>query len=439
MLDVLFECLLVLALLMANGVFAMSEMAIVSSRRARLQQRAFDGHKGARAALDLATNPGDFLSTVQIGITLIGIGVGAYSGRSIGLELSAWMNTIPLLAPYREPLALGVTIVAITLVSLVVGELVPKRLALSAPEAIAAAVAGPMRILARITSPAVWLLGASTSLILKLMRVRPPADAPVTEDEIKIMVEQATNAGVLEPAEQDIVKNVFRLGDTRVGGLMTPRSDIVWLDTARPLAENMARVAESHHSYFPVCQGSLDVVLGLASVKDLWAAADAHQPVDLGARLIKPLYVPESMTGLNLLELFKQARKHLALVVDEYGSIQGVVTVIDVLEAMVGDLPGVEEHDEEMIVRRADGSMLLDGLVPVGRFKEVFRIKALPNEDRGYYQTLGGFLMTQLGRMPRTTDSFEWGGFRFEVVDMDGNRVDKVMVTPLKKPDPRAS
>lgn len=439
MLDVLFECLLILALLAANGVFAMSEMAIVSSRRARLQQRMVEGRKGARAALELASNPGDFLSTVQIGITLIGIGVGAYSGRSISLELATWLDAVPILSGYHEPLALGITIVAITIISLVVGELVPKRLALSAPESIASAVAGPMRMLSRISSPAVWLLSVGTSALLRLLRIRPPVDAPVTEDEIKIMVEQATKAGMIEPAEQDIVKNVFRLGDTRVGGLMTTRGEIIWLDTARPLSESQKNMTESHHSYFPVCRGSLDTILGMISVKDLWAMAEAHTPMDLASRLIKPLYVPESMTGLGLLELFKQSRKHIALVVDEYGSIQGIVTVIDVLEAIVGDLPSLEEHEDEMIVKRADGSMLLDGLVPVGRFKEVFRLKSLPDEDRGFYQTLGGFLMVRLGRLPRTSDRFEWGGYCFEVVDMDGNRVDKVMVTPLKRPDSRGS
>lgn len=429
----IFECLVIFLLLVANGVFAMAEMAIVSARRARLQQRAAEGHRGARVALELAAAPGDLLSTVQIGITLIGIVAGAFGGAGISRVLAAWFATIPALAAYGEPLAFGLTVLVITFFSLVIGELVPKRVALSAPEAIASFMAAPMRLLSRVASPAVAVLGWCTDGLMRLMGIRAGGEAPVTEEEIKIMVEQASQAGMIEPAEHDIVKNVFRFGDLRAGAIMTPRGDVVWLDAARPASENLPRIASSHHSYFPVCQGSLDVVLGMASVKQLWADASAGQPLDITKALVRPLFVPETMPALGLLELFKQTRKHIALVVDEYGGTQGVVSLIDVLEAIVGDLPTPEAHGDEMIVRRADGSLLLDGLVPVDRFKDVFRLKALPGEDRGHFQTMGGFMMAQLARVPKVADSFEWNGYKFEVVDMDGNRVDKLMVTPLKK------
>lgn len=433
MTELLTEIGFIVALLLANGVFAMSEMAIVSARRARLQQRAAEGHAGARIALDLSAAPAELLSTVQIGITLIGIVAGAFGGASLSKLLAPWFEAIPAVAPYSEPLAFGLVVVAITFLSLVIGELVPKRIALSAPERIASLVAAPMRGLSRLASPVVKMLGFATELILRILRVKPMDDTPVSEEEIKIMVEQATKAGVLEMAEHDIVKNVFRFGDLRVSAIMTPRSEIVWLDASKPLEENLPRVAASHHSYFPVCQGSQDAVLGMISVKALWACAEAGKKPDLTDALLKPLYVPQSMPGLRLLEVFKQTRRHIALVIDEYGGVQGIVTLIDVLEALVGDIPTAEGPRDEMIVKRQDGSWLLDGLVPVGRFKEIFKLKTLPGEGRNYFHTLGGFVMMHLGRIPSVADRFEWDGYTFEVVDMDGNRVDKVLVTPRDK------
>ncbi len=424
------EILTILVLIIVNGVFSMSEMAIVSARKVRLQHQANQGDTKARAALELAEAPNRFLSTVQVGISLIGILTGAFGGATLADKLASYLRLIPGLAAYSHPIAFAIVVLTITYLSLIIGELVPKRLALNNPERIAANVAIPMRMVEAIASPVVHLLSASTDLVLRVLGIGPSTEPQVTEEEIKVLIEQGTEAGTFEEAEQDMLERVFRLGDRPVNALMTPRPDIVWLDLEDSAEENRQKMMESAHSRFPVCQGGLDNVLGVLHVTDLLGRSLSGQPLDLTVSLRQPVFVPESTRGLKVLELFKQTGIHMALVVDEYGVVQGVVTLNDILVEIVGDVSSADELENPQAVQREDGSWLLDGMLPVDEFFELFDIEELPGEHRGSYQTLGGFVMTHLGRIPAAAEHFEWEGMRFEVMDMDGNRVDKVLVMP---------
>ncbi|MBW4684820.1 MAG: hemolysin family protein [Komarekiella atlantica HA4396-MV6] len=424
------EILIVLVLIIANGIFSMSEMAVVSARKVRLQQLANQGDAKARAALKLAESPNQFLSTVQVGITLIGILTGAFGGATIANRLVVYVRLVPFLAPYSEPISFGIVVLIITYLSLIVGELVPKRLALNNPERIAAIVAIPMRALAAIASPMVYLLSASTDMVLRVLGITPSTEPQVTEEEIKILIEQGTEAGTFEEAEQDMVERVFRLGDRPVSYLMTPRPDIVWLDLDDSPEENRHKMVDSAYSRYPVCQGGLDNVLGIIPVTDLLARSFRGEPLDLTVGLRQPVFVPESTRGLKVLELFKQTITHMAVVVDEYGVIQGLVTLNDIMSEIVGDVPSTDGQDQPQAVQREDGSWLLDGMLPVEEFLELFGMEEWESEERGSYQTLGGFVITHLGRIPAAADHFEWQGMRVEVMDMDGNRVDKVLVVP---------
>ncbi|MFW9260377.1 hemolysin family protein [Nostoc sp. CALU 546] len=428
--SITFEILIILVLIIANGLFSMSEMAIVSARKVRLQQLANQGDVKAKAALKLAESPNHFLSTVQVGISLIGILTGAFGGATIASRLAVYVKLVPLLAPYSEPLSFGIVVLIITYLSLIVGELVPKRLALNNPERIASIVAIPMRALSAIASPMVYLLSASTDLILRLLGITASTEPQVTEEEIKILIEQGTEAGTFEEAEQDMVERVFRLGDRPVNYLMTPRPDIVWLDLDDSPEENRQKMVDSAYSRYPVCQGGLDNVLGVIPVTDLLARSFRGEPLDLTIGLRQPVFVPESTRGLKVLELFKQTITHMALVVDEYGVIQGLVTLNDIMSEIVGDVPSTDGQDQPQAVQREDGSWLLDGMLPVEEFLELFGMEEWESDERGSYQTLGGFVITHLGRIPAAADHFEWQGMRIEVMDMDGNRVDKVLVVP---------
>ncbi|MEH2339322.1 hemolysin family protein [Nostoc sp.] len=428
--SITFEILIILVLIIANGVFSMSEMAIVSARKVRLQQLANQGDPKAKAALKLAESPNHFLSTVQVGISLIGILTGAFGGATIATRVAVNVKHVPLLAPYSDPLSFGIVVLIITYFSLIVGELVPKRLALNNPERIASIVAIPMQALAAIASPVVYLLSASTDLILRVMGITASTEPQVTEEEIKILIEQGTEAGTFEEAEQDMVERVFRLGDRPVSYLMTPRPDIVWLDLEDSAEENRQKMVDSAYSRYPVCQGGLDNVLGVIPVTDLLARSFRGEPLDLTVGLRQPVFVPESTRGLKVLELFKQTITHMALVVDEYGVIQGLVTLNDIMSEIVGDVPSTDGQDQPQAVQREDGSWLLDGMLPVEDFLELFGMEEWQSEERGSYQTLGGFVITNLGRIPAAADYFEWQSMRIEVMDMDGNRVDKVLVVP---------
>jgi putative hemolysin len=426
----MFEVLVIFLLILLNGVFAMSEMAVVSARKSRLHQWAEAGNAKARIALELANAPNQFLSTVQVGITLIGILAGAFGGATIAKELASWLGDIPLFAPYSQTLSLAIVVASTTYVSLIVGELVPKRLALNSPERFATAIARPMRAVSRFAHPVVHFLGLSTDLVLRILGIKPSTEPPVTEEEIRALIEQGARAGEFEEAERQMVERVFRLGDRRVAAVMTPRPEIIWLDRDASPEEIRNIITQSAHSRFLVAQGSLDNVLGVVHAKDLLVHCLGEQAVDLTTALQQPLFVPESMRALKVLELFKQSRTHIALAVDEYGGIQGLVTPNDILEAIVGDLPEPGEVVEPLAVQREDGTWLLDGMLPVDEFKALFHLGPLPGEDQDVYHTVAGFVIMQLGRIPTTADHFDWEGLRIEVVDMDGNRVDKLLVVP---------
>jgi putative hemolysin len=428
-----FEILIILLLMLFNAVFAMSEMAIVSSRKARLQEMANKGDAKARVALDLANSPNRFLSTVQIGITLIGILAGAFGGANLAQSIADQVERIPALQDYSEAIGFWLVVILITYLSLIIGELAPKRLALNNPERIAAIVAVPMQCLAKIASPVVHLLSLSTELVLRILQINLSADEPlVTEEEIKLLLQQGAEAGMFEAAEQDMVERVFRLDDQKVNALMTPRPDIAWLDISDSIEINRRKMIDIPHTRFPVCQENLDNVLGIVHVTNVLSQSLKGQPIDLLSLLQSPLIIPETTHALKVLELFKQSGTHIALVVDEYGVIQGLVTLNDVMEVLIGDIPFADQPQETDIVQRDDGSWLVDGMIPIAKLKELLNTEQLPREDRGNFQTLGGFVVTQFGHIPRASDHFEWNGYRFEVMDMDGNRVDKVLITPLK-------
>jgi putative hemolysin len=423
----------ILLLIVINGIFVMAEMAVVSSRKPRLQQMANEGNGSAQAAVELAANPDRFLATTQIGITLIAILAGAVGERTLTERLSMHLETFPQLAPYRESISFGIVVVAITYVSLVLGELLPKRLALHNPERIASALSGLMNFISRLCAPVVALISGSTRVLMGALRLRPSEEPPVTEEEIKVMMEQGTEAGVFEEAEHDIVKSIFKLGDRAVSALMRPRREVVWLDVDDPFPENQRKLASSLYSRFPVAQGTLDNVIGVVQAKDLLTRCLAGAKIDLRENLRPPLFVPEAVPALKLLEMFKKSRTHMALVVDEYGGVEGLVTLNDILEDLVGDVASVDMPEEKQVVKRPDGSWLIDGKLQVDDLKEVLNIPKLPEEESGSYQTLGGLVMLQVGRVPVTGDVFEAEGHRFEVVDMDGKRVDKVLVSKVGK------
>jgi putative hemolysin len=427
--DITFEIIFIFVLLIVNGLFSMSEMAVVSARKARLQKRAADGDKGARAALELAGNPGSFLSTVQVGITLVGILAGAFGGATIAEKLAPSLKRMPAIEPYADNISFGLVVLVITYLSLVVGELIPKRLALHSPDQIAAAVAAPMKRLSALSSPLVRLLEGSTNGLLRLFGLRESSEPPVTEDEIKVLIEQGTRAGVFEEAEQDLIERTFHLGDRTVSELMVPRPDVIFLDLDDP-PEVIKEVINSNRlSRYPVIQGVTDNVIGIVRAKDLLAREFTNQPFDLKAVLGPALYLPNAMPAFKAIEMFKSSRRHIAIVIDEHGGVEGVVTVNDILDALVGDIPSMDERGEQPIVLREDGSFLLDGALSVNQLKQTLGIKRLPGEEDGSFQTLGGFLMAQLGRVPTVADHIEFGGWRFEVMDMDRRRVDKVLAT----------
>jgi putative hemolysin len=430
---VLSKILVLAVLLIVNGLFVMSEMAVVSSRKARLQQMGNEGHKSALRALHLAQNPGIFLSTVQIGITFIGIIMGVLGGSSLSEPLAGAFRRWAVSAPYADALAFILIIIAIAGLTVLLGELVPKRIALHEPERIAAVVAGPMMVVSRLFKPLVWLLSKGTDLVLRMLRVKPRTEPAVTEEEIQLLIDQGTEAGVIEAAEQDMVEGVFSLGDSRVYSLMTPRTEIIWLDIADSPDEIRRKIGESPYSRFPVCQGSLDTVLGIVKARDLLVAPGLASPeFKLMGKLQPAFYVPETMFASRALEVFKKQGAELMLVIDEFGSLQGLVTLDDIIEEIVGDI-----EVEKQATQRQDGSWLLDGLLPVDDFKDIFKLGQLPHESE--YESLSGFVMMNLGRVPQAADHFEWNGLRFEVMDMDGRRVDKVLVTTLPSRSPAQS
>jgi putative hemolysin len=423
------DILLLLVLILLNGVFAMSEIAIVSSRRARLVQMADSGSAGARHALALASEPTRFLSSVQVGITCIGILNGAIGGASIASRLRTTFEQIPVLLPYADTLALAIMVAALTYVSLIVGELVPKRLALTQPETIASLIARPMQVLASIARPLVYLLSASTDTILRVFGVRQTKQSGITVEELRVMLEQGAAEGVFEPTEHELVTNVLNLDERHVGAVLTPRSDIIFLDVRDSIDVNREKLRRDPHTVLPICDGGVDHVLGFVrSTKVLEQMLEGHA-LDIAALAEPALFVPETMTLMKLLEQFKRTHLPIALVVDEFGDVEGLVSLTDVVSSIVGDLPS-EPGEEPTIVRRDDGSWLLDGTLNIDAVSRTLRADALVSEeDRQHYHTLGGLAMLALGRVPRIGDVFDRGDYRFEVVDMDGNRVDRVLAS----------
>src|SRR6185503_4800670 len=423
------EIIIILLLIVANGIFALSEMAVITARKSRLQDWIKKGNRRAKVALELALAPNRFLSAVQIGITLVGILAGAFAGRSVAQWLGAYIVGLPIIGPYHREIGLAVVVLVITYFSLVIGELVPKRLALRHPEAIATYVAIPLRLFTKISSPMVHLLSVSTDVVCRIFGRHQGEEPPVTEEEIKTLVQQGTDAGVFEESEQDMVEAVFRLGDKTARTLMTPRTQIAWLDLEDSAERVREKIISSGHSCFPVATGSLDKVDGVVQAKELLAHSLAGRGLDLAALMQQPLFVPRTVTALEVLESFKKSGQHIALVVDEYGGIEGLLTHHDILEAIAGDIPFDGKPTDPKAVQRHDGSLLLDGMLSVEEFKEIFHLEDLPGEKRDAYQTLGGFVFTRMGRIPTVSDSFEWNGLRFEVVDMDGKRIDKLLVS----------
>lgn len=422
----LIQLLLILALLLLNGIFAMSEIAVVSARRTRLVQRAEEGDAGARRALDLKDDPTSFLSTVQIGITLVGVFAGAYGGASIAGPLKDVVAGIPMLAAWADQIALGTVVIGITYLSLVVGELVPKRIALNTPERVASLVAAPMQQLARIVSPFVKLLSASTEGLIRLLRVRPPDEPAVTEEDVAALLDAGTAAGIFHEEEHDLVERVFWLGDQRVANIMTPRRQIEWLDLGDPPEIHREEMIRNRFSNYLVCDGDVDHVVGMVRVKDLLAELLAGRPLDVRAAIRKPLLVPENLLALRLLEMFRESGIHVAVVFDEYGGVVGIVSLNDVLEEIAGDLGG---HEAARMTRLDDGSWLVDASLTMDEFWEGLGLEDRRATERGEYNTVGGLVVTELRRIPHVADAFEACGLRFQVVDMDGHRVDKVLVS----------
>jgi len=424
------ELILLGMLILLNGVFAMSEIAVVSSRKARLQRLVDDGMPGAGAALSLHESPSTFLSTIQVGITSVGILSGAIGEAALANPLAEWIGrTSAELAPYARAIALGVVVIGITYLSVVVGELVPKRLALLKPELIAAFISRPMQGLARTARPLVWLLSTSSDLALRLFHARRSDEPPVTDEEIGVLMQQGAEAGVFHSSEQEIVANVLRLDEQRIGAIMTPRADIFAIDLEEDEAEVRRRLAASPHHRVVVVRDGFERVVGVLHVTDLLPPAFDGQPLEIERLVRPPLYVPESVTTTKLMELFRKARAQFALIVDEYGELQGLVTLTDVMASIVGDVPAEGVAADQDAVKREDGSWLIDGAVGIERFRLLLDLDPLPGEDEGAFNTLAGFALHQLGRIPAVGERFEAAGLRFEVVDMDRTRIDKLLVS----------
>ncbi|HUP59459.1 MAG TPA: hemolysin family protein [Thermoanaerobaculia bacterium] len=417
------EALLIFVLIIANGVFAMAEIAVVSSRKARLRARSEDGDRGAAVALELAEKPNDFLSTVQIGITLVGILAGVFGGATIAEELGEYFDATSWIAPHGEVAGLALVVLAITYLSLIVGELVPKRIALTNPERIAAALSPFMRSLSHLARPAVWFLSISTGAVVKILRIRESSEPVVTEEELTSMLELGRKTGEFHPAEEEMIKGVFALGDRTAGAIMTPRHEVVWLDLTRPAGELQKLIVESGLSRFPAAEGSLDRFAGVVDVRDMLARCFAGEPTDVRSAVREVPVFPETTSALQILHDFQSRKAEIGIVVDEYGGFDGIVTVADLAMRILG-----LDEDEDTLVRRDDGSWLVDAMMNFDDFAESVGLRC---DDADEHHTVAGFVIAHLGHLPRVSDRVETHGFRFEIVDVDGRRLDKVLVWKL--------
>ena len=418
------EIFILIGLILLNGFFSMAEIALVSARKTKLELQANKGDLRAKAALALANHPDNFLSTVQIGITLIGIFTGIYSGDKIIEDVKIWLNQFPYLLQYSQGLATFIVLILVTFLSLILGELLPKRIGMAAPESIAKIAAGPMRIISLITFPFVWLLTRTTKLLVNLFNITSD-DNQMTEEEIKAIISEGTETGAIEISEQEIIERVFHLGDRNITSLMTHRSDIVWFDINDNEETIKEKIVQEPHTVYPICEGNIDHIKGIVSIKDLYITPDNIQFKEV----MKPaLFVPENNTPYQLLEKFKVTKIHTCFIVDEYGSLLGLITLNNILEAIVGDIPQPDVQDYE-IVTREDGTFLVDGQIPFYDFLSKFEKTDYIDEDEHDFDTLAGFILHELERIPHTGDLLDWKEFHFEIVDMDSHRIDKILVT----------
>lgn len=430
------EVLIIMGLLLLNGIFAMSELAIVTARKVRLEQRAEDGDKGAQAALALAQDPTQFLSTVQVGITLIGVLAGAFGGATISEELAVPFAAVPAVAPYADALALGIVVTGITYLSLLIGELIPKRVALSHPERVAAIVARPMRLLARVASPLVVLLTGPTNLVMRLFGVRVSSDPSLTQLEIRALIEQGAESGVVDVAEHEIVESVFRLGDRQVADVMIPRTRMEWIDESEGLDHVRASVAAQARAWYLVCRGEVDDVLGVMYAEDLLAQCLRGEALALPALLVQPLYVPATLPALDLLDQFKASHQSIAIALDEHGGVQGIVTLDELVTAVVGEIPEEGETASPDFTRRNERSWVARGDAILEDFESALDLDEIRDSERRGVRTLGGFVMALLGRVPVVGDTVAWRDLRIEVTHMEGRRVERLAITRLPPHSP---
>jgi putative hemolysin len=427
------EVLVILFLVLGNALLAMSELAVVSSRRSRLQELVKKRHRGARVAMRLLENPTDFLSTVQVGITFITLISGAFSGATFAEHFGAWLDQWPLIAPYGEPAAFAIVMICITYVMLIIGELVPKRIALNDPERVASALAPLMRGIARVAAPAVWVLRSSTEAVLSVLRLKRDRTLTVTEDEVRMLVAEGTRSGVFVPKEREMIEGVLRLADRTARAIMTPRTEVVWLDVSATPADIVAQLDSRRLSRFPVCRETIDHPVGIVHMKDLVRAALAGESVSLGDVMLQPLVVLDGTPVLKLLEGFKREGMHMAIVVDEYGATQGVVTLADIIEAVAGTLPEMGTELEAALMKRSDGSWLVDGSVGIDEFEDRLGVSGLRGSRT--FDTVAGYALFRLGRIPVVGDTFSDRTGHYEIVDIDGRRIDKLVYRPRIEED----
>jgi putative hemolysin len=424
------EILILAILFMLNGVFAMYEIALVSSRKSRLEEKAKFGNIGAKKALKLLREPEKILSVTQFGITLVGIISGAYGGIAFAEDIAPFFTNIPSLAPYSHTLAVIIVVGLITYFSLIIGELVPKTIALNNPEAISIFLSPVMNVIGRVAYPVIWFLSVSTKLVLKLFGIKSKAEVPVTEEELRILLKQGSEHGIIEKEESDIINEVIRFGDKRASMLMTHRLDVEWIDNTEPSEEILAIALRSSHSRIPICHKTVDDVKGVVAIKDLLAWYINHQSLNFEEIITDPVYIPEQLPAIKVLELFRETRNHFGIVVNEYGSMEGIITLHDITENIMGDLPAIEDEDEPDVFQREDGSYLIDGSMMLEDVEDLLELHSLfeSGEEEVNINTIGGLAMYKLNRIPKTGDKFSIRGKYFEIVDMDGNRVDKLLV-----------
>ena len=429
------EILFILVLILINGYFSMAEIALVSSRKVRLEQLASDGDAGAARALQLISSTSRLLSAVQIGITLVAVLTGVFGGATLAERLTVLLSKIAWLAPYAATVSLVIVVLVTTYFSLVIGELIPKKIALNNPEKIASKVSGVMRFVSWLTAPLIHLLSISTDLGLRILGIHPSKDPPITEEEIRVLIDQGTRVGVFGEAEQDMVESVFEFSDSHIVDLMVPRPDIIALDIEDPIETNIEIMKNSNHTRYPIYKGTLDSIIGIVSIRDLWAYAQSDQPADITKVKQDILVVPDQLTALDLIRQFKNATSPLAIIIDEYGSVIGLITLHDLLEALVGDMSRVDNEEEHpLVIKRHDGSWLVDGRTSPEELCEFTGIDCTEESTKREFRTIAGFILYEMGSIPKEGDSVTWHEYEFEIVDMDGNRIDKVLITHTHPP-----